>query len=101
VPTALRVTLILVIAGLFDLALFDVVALHAYAWIAIAMTALVVLSYGCFEIKRYQPHVDRTRASWRPTAETFIDPTTGTKTIVYYDSASGKRDYRATAERPR
>jgi len=95
-PSALRAALIIAAIAAFDVAFVRVFAWHDYAWMPIGIGVALAILYGCFEIKRYRPNVDRSASSWRATGEVFIDPTSGEKTTVYYDAASGKRDYRTS-----
>jgi hypothetical protein len=74
---------------------------HATAWLAVylAVNGVVLVSAVLFEHKRYQRQVDRTRGSWQPTGERFVDPTSGQLMEVLYNRATGERDYRAVPAR--
>jgi hypothetical protein len=71
---------------------------HALYWIPIGWYAVVVLFLAVFEVVRYRPSVNRNSPTWRATGERFLDPVTGEPTTVYYDPATGKRDYRPASD---
>ena len=77
-----------------DLAVMNVLMWHAYYWLPIGWYAAILLVLAIFEVGRYRPRVNRASPTWQRTNERFIDPSTGEATTVYYDPASGKRDYR-------
>ncbi len=86
----------------FNLAVINVVFWHSFYWLPIAWYALIVFFLAIFEVGRYRRRYERS-ATWRATGERFFDPTSGEATTVYYDPATGKRDYRTatTEETPR
>jgi hypothetical protein len=92
--------LVLAVGAFFfvDLAIANVLLWHAYYWVPIGYYAVILLVLAVFEVGRYRPRVNRTAPSWHETGERFFDPTTGEATTVYYDPATGKRDYRQTAQ---
>jgi membrane protein implicated in regulation of membrane protease activity len=55
--------------------------------------ACVLLAALLFERWRYRPQIDRRKGNWRPTAERFVDPTTGRTVQVFYNPDTGERDY--------
>lgn len=86
-------------AVLVVLALANVLLWHAFFWIPIGYYAAILLVLAIFEVGRYRPRVDRASQTWRTTGERFFDPTTGEATTVYFDPATGKRDYRSGGPR--
>jgi hypothetical protein len=64
-----------------------------------ALIAAAVLGIGAaYEHGRYRATVKAGDASrYERTDEVFTDPTTGQLTRVWYDQASGRRDYRPDA----
>lgn len=69
---------------------------HATLWLIVylAVNGLIVLSAMLFERQRYRARVDRTQGHWQPTGERFVDPTTRRLMEVFYNPATGERDYR-------
>jgi membrane protein YdbS with pleckstrin-like domain len=68
---------------------------HASVWVPIGCYAMLVLVLAVFEVGRYRPRVQAS-TTWRETGERFLDPSTGAEVVVYYDPATGRRDYRST-----
>lgn len=63
-------------------------------WIIIAIVLVGIIT-ALFGLDRYRGSRKSAGASAaQPTDEVFIDPETGRKTRVWYDPASGKREYR-------
>lgn len=60
----------------------------------LAVNGCIVVSAVFLERKRYRAHVDRTQGRWQPTGERFVDPATGRLMEVFYNPATGERDYR-------
>jgi hypothetical protein len=89
-----RMLLAVAAAGVLAVAGLNIFLWHSAYWIPTAFYAIIVIVLAIFEVGRYRPMVDRSSPSWRETGERFIDPTTGQPTTVYYDPATGKRDYR-------
>jgi hypothetical protein len=73
---------------------------HATVWLVLylAVNGLILLSAVFLERKRYLTHVDQIQGNWQPTGERFVDPTTGRFMEVFYNAATGERDYRVAAE---
>jgi hypothetical protein len=94
--TPWRVGLAVAAAFAAALALANLVLWHASVWLPIGFYSVLVLALAVFEAGRYRPRVDRSARTWQATGERFIDPTTGADTTVYYDPASGRRDYRSS-----
>jgi hypothetical protein len=46
------------------------------------------------ERKRYRAQVNRVQGYWQPTGERFVDPATERLMEVFYNKATGERDYR-------
>jgi len=85
---------VLIVAGLcFAAALIGALSGVQPAWIA-ALECAVAIALIVFERARYRPHVDPTHGAWEPTGERFIDPASGKPVQVYYNAATGQRDYR-------
>ena|SRR5436309_2212640 len=74
---------------------------HVTLWLVVylAVNGIILVSVVLLERKRYRTQVDRTRGHWQPTGERFVDPTTERLMEVFYNSATGERDYRE-ATRP-
>lgn len=75
------------------LALANAAVHHAAMWIVVAAYAALAFGVAVFERGRYRPRLPAAPA-WRATGERFFDPVTGAVTDVFYDPASGARDYR-------
>jgi hypothetical protein len=60
----------------------------------LAVNGIILVSAVLLERKRYRPQVDRTLGHWQPTGERFVDPATEQLMEVFYNSATGERDYR-------
>lgn len=60
----------------------------------LAVNGVIVVSAMLLERKRYRVRVDRTQGRWQPTGERFVDPATGRLMEVFYNPATGQRDYR-------
>lgn len=69
---------------------------HVTLWLVLylAVNGFVLVSTVLLERKRYRTGVDRTQGEWQPTGERFVDPTTGRLMEVFYNAATGERDYR-------
>jgi len=84
------------------LALFGAVVALAADMPVVALEALIgaaVLGFAAaYEHGRYRAAAQTTQAGrFQRTDEVFTDPTTGQLTRVWYDQASGRRDYRPDA----
>ena len=69
---------------------------HATFWLVLylAMNGFILVSAVLLERKRYRTRVDQTQGHWQFTGERFVDPTTGRLMEVFYNTATGERDYR-------
>ena len=69
---------------------------HATLWLVlyVAGNGFILVTAILFERKRYRTRVDRTQGFWQPTGERFVDPTTQQIMEVFYNPATGERDYR-------
>ncbi len=69
---------------------------HATLWLVLylAVNGIILVSAVLLERKRYRAQVDRTQGLWHPTGERFVDPTTGRLVEVFYNPATGERDYK-------
>ena len=69
---------------------------HVTLWLVVylAVNGFILVSAVLLERKRYRTPVDRTQGPWQPTGERFVDPTTERLMEVFYNSATGERDYR-------
>ncbi|MHB8598051.1 MAG: hypothetical protein ACYDER_14700 [Ktedonobacteraceae bacterium] len=69
---------------------------HATLWLVLylAVNGFILVSAVLMERKRYRTHVDRTQGYWQSTGERFVDPTTERPMEVFYNPATGERDYR-------
>ena len=74
---------------------------HATLWLVLylAVNGFILVCAMLLERQRYRTQVDRTQGHWQPTGERFVDPTSGRLMEVFYNSATGERDYRE-ATRP-
>jgi hypothetical protein len=63
-------------------------------WVVIAVVVVGAVT-ALFGLDRYRGNRKNTRDSTaKPTGEVFIDPETGRRMRVWYDEASGRREYR-------
>lgn len=69
---------------------------HATLWLVLylAVNGFILVNAVLLERKRYRNRVDRTQGYWQPTGERFVDPTTERLMEVFYNPATGERDYR-------
>ncbi|HEU5379143.1 MAG TPA: hypothetical protein VFV38_27285 [Ktedonobacteraceae bacterium] len=69
---------------------------HVTLWLVVylAMDGITLVGAVLFERQRYNVRVDRAQEDWQPTGERFVDPTTERLTEVFYNRATGERDYR-------
>ena len=72
---------------------------HATLWLVVylAVNGVILVSAVLLERQRYRTRVDRTQGYWQPTGERFVDPTTERLMEVFYNRATGERDYREVA----
>jgi len=88
----LRTGVLIGAAVLIVAALITIASGQFAAWLVIAEIGAGILLI-LFERARYRPRT-KARTGFEPTDERFIDPTTGRETVVYYNPATGERDYR-------
>jgi hypothetical protein len=72
--------------------------MHAVEWVLLAVVILgiVVAMFGWDRYRGSQKSADTgTGTGWQPTTEVFIDPANGQRMRVWYNPASGDREYRA------
>ena len=69
---------------------------HTTLWLVVylAVNGFILISAVLLERKRYYTRVDRTQGHWQATGERFVDPTTERLMEVFYNRATGERDYR-------
>jgi hypothetical protein len=60
----------------------------------LGVNGLILVSAMFFERRRYRSRVDRTQGDFQPTGERFVDPTSQRLLEVFYNSATGEREYR-------
>jgi len=60
----------------------------------LAVNGCILIGAVLLERKRYHTQVDRTQGNWQSTGERFVDPTSKKLIEVFYNSATGERDYR-------
>ena len=72
---------------------------HATFWLVVylAVNGFTLVSAMLLERKRYHTQVDRTQGYWQSTGERFVDPTTQQLMEVFYNPATGEREYREVA----
>ena len=62
-------------------------------WVLVAVVVLGVVA-ALFGWDRYRSRHEAAGGSAQPTSEVFTDPATGTAMRVWYDPATGEREYR-------
>jgi hypothetical protein len=69
--------------------------MHIVIWIIVAVVVLgiVVALFGWDRYRGSRPAAGHDDAA-KPTDETFIDPVTGKRMRVWYNSQTGQREYR-------
>jgi hypothetical protein len=70
--------------------------MNVVAWVilAIVVVGIVVALFG-WDRYRGNRKSAGTASSAKPTDEVFVDPETGKRTRVWYNPATGQREYRA------
>ncbi|HET9897376.1 MAG TPA: hypothetical protein VFQ44_20795 [Streptosporangiaceae bacterium] len=70
-------------------------------WVILAVVVLgiVIAIFGLDRYRGSRKHASPGSGS-EPTSEVFIDPATGQRMRVWYDPASGEREYRAEQAPP-
>ena len=73
---------------------------HASVFLALylVVNGVILVSALLLERKRYRTRVDRTQGDFQPTGERFVDSTTQQLLEVFYNSATGEREYREVSE---
>jgi hypothetical protein len=67
--------------------------MHAVEWVILAVVVLGVV-IAIFGWDRYRGDRKSAGTGSEPTSEVFIDPATGKRMRVWYDPATGDREYR-------
>jgi hypothetical protein len=69
--------------------------MHVVEWVilAVVIAGIVIALFGWDRYRGNRTTAEPDGAS-QPTSEAFIDPDTGRRTRVWYDPATGQRDYR-------
>ena len=69
---------------------------HATLWLVLylAVNGVILVSAVLLERKRYRMRVDQTQGDFQPTGERFVDPTSQRLIEVFYNPATGEREYR-------
>jgi hypothetical protein len=62
--------------------------------IVVIVVVVLGIAIAAFGWDRYRGHSGTAEPSYRPTDEVFDDPKTGRRMRVWYDAATGRRDYR-------
>ena len=65
----------------------------AWVWVVVAVVALGVVA-ALFGLDRYRGTRKTEGDSSQPTSEVFTDPATGKQVRVWYNPATGEREYR-------
>jgi len=60
----------------------------------IAVVAVIILAAYLIRWDRYRTNRTSTTSNLRPTTEVFVDPETKQRKRVWYDPATGAREYR-------
>jgi hypothetical protein len=70
--------------------------MHVLEWVilAIVVVGIVIALFGWDRYRGSRKPAGQTSAA-RPTEEVFVDPQTGKRMRVWYDPATGEREYRA------
>jgi hypothetical protein len=68
--------------------------MHPVEWVILAIVVLGIL-IAIFGWDRYRGNRESSGTGAQPTTEVFIDPATGKRMRVWYDPATGDREYRA------
>ena len=66
--------------------------IHTPGWQALSVGVIVLIG-TVFERWRYRRIEDRPKGNWQPTAEQFIDPSSGDPVEVMFDPRTGERRY--------
>jgi hypothetical protein len=74
---------------------------HAGVFLVVylAVNGLILVSAMFFERQRYRRRIDRTQGDFQSTGERFVDPTTQRLMEVFYNPATGEREYREVTGR--
>jgi hypothetical protein len=63
-------------------------------WVIVAVVVIVGVVVAVFGWDRYRSNGKGPAESSRPTSEVFTDPASGKSMRVWYDPATGEREYR-------
>jgi hypothetical protein len=63
-------------------------------WVIVAVVVAVGVVVAVFGWDRYRSNGKAADESSQPTSEVFTDPASGKSTRVWYNSATGEREYR-------
>ncbi len=67
--------------------------MHVFEWVVLAVVVVGIV-IALFGWDRYRGSRKSADATSQPTSEVFIDPTTGQRMRVWYNPATGRREYR-------
>jgi hypothetical protein len=67
--------------------------MHIFEWVILAVVVVGAV-IAIFGWDRYRGSRTSPGATAEPTSEVFIDPTTGQRMRVWYNPATGRREYR-------
>jgi hypothetical protein len=68
--------------------------MNVAVWVIVAVVVAVGVVVAVFGWDRYRSDEKATGESARPTSEVFTDPASGKSMRVWYDPATGEREYR-------
>ena len=68
--------------------------MNTAVWVIVAVVVVVGIVVAAFGWDRYRSDGKAASESAQPTSEVFTDPTTGKSMRVWYDPATGEREYR-------
>jgi hypothetical protein len=95
--SGLRTSLIVVCVVLTIVAFFALVTRSHAPLLFFGFEAILVLVFLAIERPRYSSTKTPTSTPWQQTDERFRDPVSGEPLAVYYNPATGERDYRPLA----
>jgi hypothetical protein len=73
--------------------------MNTVEWVIVAVVAVGILA-AVFGWDRYRNNEKTSRGSAQPTSEVFTDPDSGKPMRVWYDPATGEREYREDSDAP-
>jgi len=71
---------------------------NIFLGVYLAVNGLILVSAVVFERRRYHTRADQTQGNWQQTGERFVDPTTQQLMEVFYNPATGEREYRGVTK---